>query len=167
MLGKIPVLISIPTGFLKQLGFILFFCTAKSLSVFDISLSNLFCHLQPVCFIYNHQMHLIAIKMRCKTLKSSQGKIKPFIQSCMKRCHLYSRLSSWSSNCRLPSSVHVNIVWHLQWCWSPACTCCSAVGPLPSGFYFSGNGNRAKRPSVINNNIYAAQNTTCLSAAIF
>lgn len=57
-------------------------------------------------------------------------------------------------------------MWHLQWCWSPACTCCSAVGPLPSGFHFTGNRNRAKSPSVINGRICAAENTTGLSAAI-
>lgn len=64
-------------------------------------------------------------------------------------------------------TVGSNVVWHLQRCWSLACTCCSAVGPLPSGRRFSGNIKRAKRLSVINSHIRAAQNTTGLSAAIF
>lgn len=77
------------------------------------------------------------------------------------------RLFLWCSHRRPPSSERANVVWHLQWCWSPACTCCSAVGPLPSGRRFSGNRKRARRPSVINGHICAAENTTGLSAAIF
>lgn len=79
----------------------------------------------------------------------------------------FLELFSWRYHRRPPSSERANIVWHLQWCWSLACTCCSAVGPLPRGRRFSGNRKRAKRPSVINGHVCAAQNTTGLSAAIF
>lgn len=45
--------------------------------------------------------------------------------------------------------------------------CCGAVGWLPPGFYFSGNGKRAKRPSVINNHIRAAQKHNMLACRHF
>lgn len=125
------------------------------LSLFDMYLSSLLSDLQP--FIYIHPMHLISIKIKWNVKLWNPINAVNFSSRAAWKGVIY-RLSSWSSNRRLASSVQVNIVWHSQRCWSPACTCCGAAGWLPPGFYFSGNGKRAKRPSVINNHICAAQN---------
>lgn len=82
-------------------------------------------------------------------------------QRLWKRCHLWDALAS------LPSTERPHIVWHLQLCWNPPCTRCSAAGLPPSGRCFRAYRKTAASPSVINGRICAAGNTTAMCAAIF